>query len=137
MPALQTTLYTHILPSGLVLFQLVVYVLQFLMASFAMRLSHSFFLTSHVKHAHAPKTRGERRDGAALFRGLYSFSLLELKPHEGATAESDTCTLTKLPKAAVPQKDQLASLWLPHSTSGFILLNFLLFLLVDCNFASH
>lgn len=38
----------------------------------------------------------------ALFRGFYSFSLLELKPHEGATAESDTCTVTKLPKAAVP-----------------------------------
>lgn len=46
--------------------------------------------------------KGEIRISAALFRGLYSFSLLELKPHEGATAESDTCTITKLSKAAVP-----------------------------------
>lgn len=94
-------LYTHVLPSGLVLFQLVVYVLQFLMASFAVRLSHSFFFTSHVKHAHAPEQRGKKK-WRSIIRRLVFLQLVRAKATRGCYSRIRHLHRFEAPKSSSP-----------------------------------
>lgn len=112
MPALQTLWYTHILPPGLVLLQLVVYILQLFMASFAVRLSHGFFLTSHVKHAHAPKQRGNNKKHSVIYN-LILFQLCKSKSHMRVLQQDQTPALLRSSQCSNPWERSIST----HTTS--------------------